>query len=128
LNEDAGRSQLVLAYLIAHNLMRGRQKMGTGADRFWQELSAMDNSFAEREVLRIKHLPVDIARHLTMPLFDPTLPTVGEHGYVDAPQMLIRSALDAAARVADSLHVKKDELMVTDVMGRLEREVRSLNA
>ena len=65
--------------------------------------------------------------YLSMPLFDPTLPTVGEHGYVDAPRMLIRSALDAAARVADSLHIKKDELMVAEVMGRLEREIRTVS-
>ncbi len=46
-------------------------------------------------------------------------------GYVDAPSVLLRSAFDAAARVGDSFHVKKDELMVGDVLGRLEREIQS---
>ncbi len=71
LNEKIARSQLVLAYLIAHNLMRSRQKTGCGTDRFWQELSAMEQGYADRETLRIQHIPVDIARHFVMPLFEP---------------------------------------------------------
>jgi hypothetical protein len=80
--------------------------------------------YADRETLRIQHIPVDIARHFVMPLFEPVLPTVGQEGYVDAPEILLHSALDAAARIGDSFHTKKDELMVADVIGRLEREIR----
>jgi hypothetical protein len=124
-NERTGQSQLTLTYLVAHNLMQSRQKTGAGADKFWQELNAMEQSYADREALRIQRIPVDVARRLVMPLFEPVLPTVGDEGFVDAPAILLRSAFDAAARVGDSFHVKKDELMVGDVLGRLERAVVS---
>ena len=126
LNERVGRSQILLAYLVAYHLMRSRQKVGQGADRFWHELHAMEQGYADREMVRVKGIPAAVARGLEMPLFDPVLPTVGEEGYIDAPRLLLASALDAAARLADSLHVKKDDLSVADVMKRIEREIRTL--
>jgi hypothetical protein len=39
---------------------------------------------------------------------------------------LLSAALEAAARVADGLHVARAELSVTDVLKRLEREVEKL--
>ena len=125
LNERVGRSQLILAYLAAHNLMRNRKKTGLGVDKFWQELNAMEQSYKDRDVIRIRGVSADIGRRLEMPLFRPVLPTVGADGYVEASDVLLRCAFDAAARVGDSLHVKKDDLMVDDVIGRLARELNS---
>lgn len=126
LNERTGRSQLVLDYLAAYHLLRDRQKFGQDTDRFWQELASMERSYAKRNVLRISGIPLSIARRLETPLFEAVLPGVGEEGYVDAPRLLLTCAFDAAARVGDSLHKKKDELAVSALMGRLEREIRTL--
>ncbi len=125
LNERVGRSQRILACLVVRNLMRGRQKTGSGATNFWQELQAMEQAYAERPFLRIHGVPADLGRRLAMPLFAPELPTVGAEGYVDAPGVLLRSAFDAAARVGDSFHAKKDDLIVDEVIGRLTRELRN---
>ena len=117
----------MLAYLVAYNLMRSRQKVRQGADRFWQELISMEKSYAERDELRVHGMRTDTAGHLVAPLFEPVLPTVGNEGYIDAPRTLLTSAFDAAARVGDSIHMKKDELLVDNVMARLEREIKALS-
>jgi len=125
-NGKAARSQLALACLTAYGLMRSRQKLSQGADNFWQELTAMEQSYADRDILRINGIPAAIGRRLTMPLWEPQLPTVGEESYMDAPRILLQSAFDTAARIGDSFHVKRDDLDVNDVLGRLERELRTL--
>ena len=125
-NAKVARSQLVLAYLIARNLMQSRQKTGAGAEKFWQELHAIEQAYADREMLRIKGIPADLGRRLVMPLFEPVIPAVGADGYLDAPELLLRSAYDAAAVVGDSFHKKKDELMAAEVIDRLARHIQGL--
>jgi hypothetical protein len=125
-NERCGRGQLALVYLVANRLMQARHKGGNGADRFWHELASMEKAYADRDLIRIKPIPVKIARHFPAGLFEATLPQVGEDGYVDAPQILLACAFDAAARVADSLRVKKDDVSTDDMIARLERAVAKL--
>lgn len=126
LNEQSARGHLMLAYLVAQRLMQARRKMGSGADLFWQELASLENVYADRPMIRIKPIPVKLARRFPADLFETVLPSVGEDGYVDAPHILLDCAFDAAARLADSLRVKKDELSTADMIGRLEREIGRL--
>jgi hypothetical protein len=123
LNEAAGRSQQVLDYLVARGLLWFRQKVGQAHDRFWPELGAVDELIQEREWMRITGIPTRIARQLAGLLFEPMLPTVGEEGHIDAPRTLLICALDASARLADSLQVAKTELSLDEVLRRLQQAV-----
>jgi hypothetical protein len=123
LNEQSGRGQLVLAYLVAHRLMQARRTGGSGTDRFWHELTSMENTFADRDLIRVKHIPVKTVRQFPGGLFETTLPNIGEEGYVDAPHILRECAFDAAARIADGLPVKRDDLSTDDMIARLERAI-----
>jgi hypothetical protein len=121
LNEAAGHSQQVLDCLVAHGLLWFRRAVGQAYERFWPELVAVDELLREREEMRITGIPSQLARQLSGLLFEPILPTVGEEGYIDAPRILLLCALDAAARLADSLHVAKAELSLDEVLKRLRQ-------
>jgi hypothetical protein len=125
-NERSGRGQLALAYLVASRLMAARRKL-SGADRFWHELASMEKAYADRDLIRVKPIPVRVARQFPASLFEVTLPQIGDDGYVDVPQILLGCALDAAARVADSLRIKKDDVSTDDMIARLEREIAKLS-
>jgi hypothetical protein len=123
LNEQTARGHLLLTYLVAQRSMQGRRRTGSGADLFWHELANLENADADRPSIRVKPIPVKLIRRFPAGLFETVLPNVGEDGYVDAPRILLDCAFDAAARLADSLRVKKDELSTDDMIGRLEREI-----
>jgi len=125
-NRQAGRSQLLLDYLMAHSLLHFRQQLGDTQGKFWPALDQLENLAAERRMIRVRPIPAKAARRLTGLLFEPILPTVGDEGYIDAPEVLLTTALAAAARIADSLHVAKHQLSINDMLGRLEREIEKL--
>ena len=126
LNEQTARGHLLLTYLVAQRSMQGRRRTGSGADLFWHELANLENAYADRPSIRVKPIPAKLIRRFPAGLFETVLPNVGEDGYVDAPHILLDCAFDAAARLADSLRVKKDELSTDDMIGRLEREIGKL--
>jgi hypothetical protein len=90
-----------------------------------QALTKMDQQeFAMTEALariRVRRIPVVLGGQLSGLLFDLTLPTTGEEGYVDAPQPLLLAALDAVCRLANAMKVRKADLPTADVLERLER-------
>jgi Helicase conserved C-terminal domain/SNF2-related domain len=102
-NERAGHSQVLLDYLVARDLLRSRQQTGSGEPVFWREVAALEEICRRRDVIRARRIPVTLGRHPTGLLFDLTLPTTGEEGYVDAPQPLLLAALDAVCRLANGM-------------------------
>jgi hypothetical protein len=116
LNEQTARGHLLLTYLVAQRSMQGRRRTGSGADLFWHELANLENADADRPSIRIKPIPVKLIRRFPAGRFETVLLNVGEDGYVDAPRILLDCAFDAAARLADSLRVKKDELSTDDMI------------
>jgi len=123
-NDAAARSQLALDYLVAAELLRARQRFGQSGGRFWQELSAMDDHFARRNIIRVTDIPVDTAQRLDQVLFD--VVTEDGESVIDAPRPLLASALDAAARVADGQHSARARVSVEAVIRALDREVDKL--
>ncbi|WP_295887029.1 hypothetical protein [uncultured Thiohalocapsa sp.] len=101
--------------------MSGRQATGSGAAGFWAELANMEAAHEARGPIRVRPIQRNLARALDQELFPVRLPRIGDDGYVDAPKTLRRSAYDAAARVADALHKKKDDLTTEEMLAQLER-------
>jgi hypothetical protein len=122
-NERAGQSQLLLDYLVARDLMRSRQQTGSSEPVFWREVAALEEICRGRDMIRARRIPVTVGRHLSGLLFDLSLPTTGEEGYVDAPRPLLMAALDTVCRLANSMKVRRSELLSADVLERLERMI-----
>jgi hypothetical protein len=123
LNRRAGRSQLLLDYLVARSLLVTRQRLRIGCERFWDEFAAMQRQFQHRQVIRVPQIPTRFGRRLKGLFFEAVLPAQGAEGYIDAPRMLLLSALDAVGRLADGVHGPRAELTVAAVLRRLEQAI-----
>ena len=127
-NQRAARAQLGLAVLVAHRVMALRQASDSGAPGFWAELADMEAAHETRGTIRVRPIQRQLAGTLDQELFPVTLPRIGDDGYVDAPKALRRSAYDAAARVADAMHKKKDDLITEDMLVQLERALQHISS
>jgi hypothetical protein len=123
MNKRAGRSQRLLAYLVARGLVQSRQQTGSSETQFWREMQALEAICQGREILRVRRIPLALGRRLSGLLFDLDLPSVGDEGYVDAPQPLIQASLDAMCWLANGLKRKRADLSTAEVLSRLEREI-----
>jgi len=122
LNQEAGRSQLLLDLFVAKDLLHGVQ-IGEGSDQlFWRMIPRIEDNCRDREMIRAR-IPIDYARGLSGLLFGLTLPTTGEYAYVDAPQALLTTAIEGACRLASGKKIKRAELTVKAFLARLDREI-----
>ena len=123
LNEGAGRSQLLLAYLVARGILQSRLQTGSAEVLFWREIQALEAISQGRESIRVRHIPTTLGQRLSGLLFSLDLPSMGDEGYMDAPQPLLQASIEAVCRVANGLKRRRADLSTADVLTRLEREV-----
>ena len=123
-NEDAGRSQERLDYLIIRGIVLSRQRTGGAESLFWREITALEEIFQEKDlVIQVRRIPSMQARALSGLLFDVTIPTIGEESSVGASHPLLMAALEAAQRLANGMKVKRAELSTDDFLARLSRVI-----
>jgi superfamily II DNA or RNA helicase len=130
INERAAWSQLLLSYIVIQGGIASRQRLGMAEDGFWKEVTSFEEAVVGRNGqdrnLYIPKIPVDPTARLAALLFDVNLPTVGAEGNMTAPTILLKSAIEAGCRLADSWRVKRTDLTTEDFLGRLSREIRKL--
>jgi hypothetical protein len=123
-NEDAGRSQELLAYLVIRNIILWRQTTGSAESLFWREMAALEEILqGEDNLLHGCRIPSIQARALSGLLFDVNIPPIGEESYVGAARPLLMAALAAAHRLANGMKVKRLELATDDFLARLHRVI-----
>ena len=123
MNEGAGRSQLLLAYLVARGILQSRLQTGSAETLFWREIQALEAICQGRDSLRVRHIPTTLGRRLAGLLFDLDLPNIGGEGYIDAPQPLLQASIEVVCRVASGLKRRRADLSTADVLSRLAREI-----
>jgi Helicase conserved C-terminal domain len=128
LNERAGHSQRLLDYLVASGLLQSRLQTGSDEALFGREVQALEAICQGRDSLRVRHIPPALGRRLSGVLFDLDLPSMGDEGFVDAPQPLIQASLDAMCRLANGLKRRRADLATADVISRVEREIERLGS
>ncbi len=122
INRCAGIAQHIMNLLIARSLL---ESQGQDHDNFWDTIRKLDEICVERNKLMVTNLPVDILREIVNELlFEIDIPQVGGTTTETVPIALIRAALDAGCRIADSMKVKKSELTLGMVKARLDREIK----
>jgi hypothetical protein len=128
INEQAGHAQRLLDYLVARGLLQSRLQTGSAQGLFWREVQALDTISQGHDTPRVRHIPTALGRRLSGLLFDLDLPSLGDDGYVDAPQSLIQASFDAMCRLANGLKRRRADLSSTEVLTRLERDIERLNS
>ncbi len=83
----------------------------------------MERQFQHRDLIRVTGIPLRLARRLKGALFEPEFPKLGTEGYIDVPRILLMSALEAAARLANGLHGAHAEISVVRVLNRLDQAI-----
>ena len=124
-NERAGTAHEVFNLLVADSMLPGLNF--TMNDNFWQMISYMDGIIPERETLIAPDISTDLLRIIQDSLlFDISVPRAGDKTSPILPSYLIKSALDQACRVADSLREKKSELSIGKVKTRIQTEIKHI--
>ncbi|MFP3868925.1 MAG: helicase-related protein [Desulfobacteraceae bacterium] len=123
-NTTAAHSQVALNYMIIQYLLQFRQQFEKADGHFWPEVKAIEESYEDRNFIRIPNIPKIQAEKLAGLIFDLQIPAVGDKVVLDTPIPLIKSALDSVCRLANKMHKKKSELLVDEVLFRIDREIR----
>ncbi len=125
LNKRAGKSQLILNYLITRFLFNFRRKMGQREENFWAEIKAQEQILHDREAIAIS-FPKNIAQRLYGLPFNIQIPQVGEKATLLAPIPLIQSSLDCVCSLASRMHRSRADLSTEEVLARIDREIDKL--
>ncbi len=124
-NERTGTAHEVFNMLVADSQLPGLNF--TMNDNFWQMINYMDGIIPERESLIAPNISSDLLRTVQDNLlFDISVPRAGDKASPALPAYVIKSALDQACRVADSLREKKSELTIGKVKTRIQTEIKHL--
>jgi hypothetical protein len=84
----------------------------------------MDKIIAERDQLAVSKLPVSILEKIKKDLlFDIYVPKTEDTTTLTLPIILIKSAVDTACRIADSLKERKSNLTIGKVKARIKRDI-----
>lgn len=129
INTQAARRQLKLDYLVINGLLTSRKHIGQGEPLFWREITAVEaigeETCGREGSLRIPRINAAVASRMRHDLlFDVSVPTVGQDGYMDAPLPLVRAAVESAMRLADSMKEARGSFLTDSFLVRLEREIQ----
>lgn len=124
LNLRAAKAQLIFSYLLADRLLSRFAGNGDGQANFWSLVDEMEGQLGASEGASVTGLPPDKLRTISSELlFTPKIPRTGGAASIVASPILLGSAIGAARRQADSLKKRKAQLLVDEVIARLERQI-----
>lgn len=127
-NLRAAQAQQLLSLAVAKSLLNhAMRRHGGGEGRSLSTvLRDIESQFQERSRITVD-VPAAYFRSFTDDLlFNVDCPAVGELGYATVSRVLARSAMDAVARLVDSMKVRRRELSLNTVLARLDREMTFL--
>ncbi len=120
-SREAAGTQKVVNFLIARWLLGQRKSAEQDKLLFWKEMEGIEAECRKQASLRIRGVPMRLARKLENSMVDVHLPASGDTTYMDVTGPFIRVALEALCREADAMKKKKSELTTDEVLARLER-------
>jgi hypothetical protein len=126
LNERRGLGQLLLNYVIIGSILRDRKEMEECDHYFWTEVKALDALITENESISIPDTPPQSGQKLHGSLFEIQMSATGGPARMNAPQFLLRCALDSVYRLASRRRVRRAELLTNDVLIMIESETLRL--
>jgi len=123
-NVRAASVHEMINYAIIKDLLKTRAACVEEGALFWPILREIESMQEDREYLQVSDLPVDILRAYSKDLlFSYQVPSVGDKVMLRVPRIIVRSAINSASRLAESLKKRRGDLGVATVLSRLQREV-----
>jgi hypothetical protein len=121
-NEKAGVAHALLNLLVADSLFPGFNS--TEEENFWQAVKNWDEINADRDRFVVPNIPTEpLAKIKKYMLFDLYVSQAGDRTTLTLPIIIVKSAVNTACRVADSLRERKAGLTIGRVKARIKREM-----
>lgn len=125
-NKRAALIHEMLNLAIIKDLLKTRAVGMEEGALVWPILREIEAMLEEREYLQVGDLPGDILRACSKDLlFSCQVPGVGDKVMLRVPRIFVRSAINSAFRLAESLKKHKGNLDIATVLSRLQREVEA---
>jgi superfamily II DNA or RNA helicase len=126
-NLRAALAQELLAFTVMHSFLWDKARIVGKEALFWPAHEEFESMFREREPIAADGIPAKMIRELSNDLlFKTQIPKMGDTIFLSVPRVLGQAALDAGRRLADSMKVKKSDLLVETMLDRLKREANDL--
>jgi ERCC4-related helicase len=124
-NRRAAQAMEMLDFLVIRELLTEKALSAGQGALFWPVLHEVEALFDEKERIFVAGLPADELRPITSDfLFECTVPTLGHTANITVPRILGKAAIDSACRLAESMKVRRAELPVDTILGRLLKEAQ----
>ncbi|HEY7307838.1 MAG TPA: helicase-related protein [Gemmataceae bacterium] len=125
-NVRAGTAQLLLDYAVAVSQVSRYAENADDPDNAWSVLDHVRDVMAGTRTMQVPEIPPAWVSARDYLLFQATVPQAGGEAWLNAPSILLQSALDAACRQADSFRERKSELTTERLLKRLRSEAERL--
>jgi hypothetical protein len=125
-NVRAGSAQLLLDHTVAVSQVSRYAKNAEDPENAWSVLEHVRGVIGGADRLQVPEIPPEWLPARDCLLFEATVPQAGGNGWLNAPSMLLRSALDLACRQADSSRERRSELTTERLLRRLRSEAERL--
>jgi hypothetical protein len=125
-NVRAGNAQLLLDNAVAVSQVSRYAKNAEDPENAWSVLEHVRGVINGTDRLNVPEIPPEWLPARDCLLFDANVPQAGGDGWLNAPSVLLRSALDAGCRQADSFRERRSELTTEKLLKRLRSEAERL--
>jgi hypothetical protein len=125
-NVRAGSAQLLLDHAVAYSQVSRYARNAEDPENAWSVLEHVRGIIDGTARLNVPEIPPEWLSARDCLLFEATVPQAGGDGWLNAPSVLLRSALDSACRQADSFRERRSELTTEKLLRRLRSEAERL--
>jgi hypothetical protein len=125
-NVRAGTAQVLLDHAVAVSQLSRYAENADDPENAWSVLDHVRGVIAGTRSMQVPEIPPPWLSARDCLLFQATVPQAGGDAWLNAPSMLLQSALDAACRQADAFRERKSELTTERLLKRLRAEAERL--
>jgi len=125
-NVRAGSAQLLLDFAVAVSQVSRYAENADDPENAWSVLDHVRNVITGSRSMQVPEISPDWLPARDSLLFQANVPQAGGEAWLNAPSVLLQSALDTACRYADSFRERKSELTTERLLKQLRSEAERL--
>jgi hypothetical protein len=125
-NVRAGNAQMLLDFAVAVSQVSRYAENADDPENAWSVLDHVRNVITGSRSMQVPEISPDWLPARDSLLFQANVPQAGGEAWLNAPSVLLQSALDTACRYADSFRERKSELTTERLLKRLRSEAERL--
>jgi hypothetical protein len=125
-NVRAGNAQMLLDFAVAVSQVSRYAENADDPENAWSVLDYVRDVITGSRSMQVPEISPDWLPARDSLLFQANVPQAGGDAWLNAPSVLLQSALDTAFRYADSFRERKSELTTERLLKRLRSEAERL--